>query len=81
MQVSTLFENRGWGEYLDLRGAKQQEDGEDCILRSFITCKPHQYIIKRSNQRGWDEQDMQHMWAIRNAYKVLVRKPEGRDHL
>jgi hypothetical protein len=25
-------------EYLDLRGRKWQEAGEDCIMRSFITC-------------------------------------------
>jgi hypothetical protein len=32
-----VFENRVLGEYLDLRGRKWQEDGEDCIMRSFIS--------------------------------------------
>jgi hypothetical protein len=30
-----------WGEYLDLRGRKWREAGEDCIMRSFITCTLH----------------------------------------
>jgi hypothetical protein len=27
---------------LDLRGRKWREAGEDCIMRSFVTCKLHQ---------------------------------------
>jgi hypothetical protein len=27
-----------WGEYLDRRGMKWHEVGENCIMRSFITC-------------------------------------------
>jgi hypothetical protein len=31
---------------LDLRGRKWQKAGEDCIMRSFITCRLHQIIIR-----------------------------------
>jgi hypothetical protein len=27
-----------WGEYFDRRGMRWQEAGENCIMRSFITC-------------------------------------------
>jgi hypothetical protein len=30
-----VFENRA------LRGMRRQEDGEHCIMRSFIICTPH----------------------------------------
>jgi hypothetical protein len=36
---------RGCREYLDLRGNKWQEAGEDCIMRIFITCKLHQILL------------------------------------
>jgi hypothetical protein len=32
-----VFENRVLRKYLDLRGRKWREDGEDCIMRSFLT--------------------------------------------
>jgi hypothetical protein len=30
-----------WGEYLDLRGSKWQETGENYIMVSFIICTVH----------------------------------------
>jgi hypothetical protein len=30
------------GEYLDIREGKQQEAGENCIMRSCIICTLHQ---------------------------------------
>jgi hypothetical protein len=33
-----VFETGCWGEYLDQRGMKWQEIGDNCIMRSFITC-------------------------------------------
>jgi hypothetical protein len=30
---------------LDLRGRKEQEAGEDCIMRSFMTCLLHQILL------------------------------------
>jgi len=41
-----------WWEYLDLRGKKWREDGEDCIMRSFITCTIHKILLGWSNQGG-----------------------------
>jgi hypothetical protein len=34
-----LFENRVLRRILDLRGRKWQEAREDCVMRSFITCR------------------------------------------
>jgi hypothetical protein len=33
-----VSENRALREHLDLRERNWQEAGEDCIMRSFITC-------------------------------------------
>jgi hypothetical protein len=33
------------GEYLDLRGKKRRETGEDCIMRSFITCTLQKILL------------------------------------
>jgi len=32
-------------EYMDLRNRKWGEDGEDCIMRSFITCTLYQHLF------------------------------------
>jgi len=37
---------------LDLRGRKAREAGEDCIMRSFITCTLHQ-LLGLLNQMRW----------------------------
>jgi hypothetical protein len=60
-----------WGEYMHLRGRKWRETGEDCIMRSFITCTLHQVLW------GWQEQgvcDGWHTWDMRNAYKIFCQK-------
>jgi len=33
---------------------KWQAAGEDCIMRSFITCSHHQILLGRSSRGGWD---------------------------
>jgi hypothetical protein len=39
-----VFENRVLKEYyMDIRGRKWQEAGEDCKMNSLITCTLHQY--------------------------------------
>jgi hypothetical protein len=40
-----VFENRVLREYLDIRGRKWQEAGEDYIMRSFTTCMLHQILF------------------------------------
>jgi hypothetical protein len=42
--TASVLDHRG--EYLDLRGRKWWEAGEDCIMRSFIICVPHQILLK-----------------------------------
>jgi hypothetical protein len=37
-----VFENGCGGEYVDQRDMKQQEEGDNCIVRSFIICALHQ---------------------------------------
>jgi len=32
--------------------------GEDCIMRSFISCTLQQILLRWSNQGGWDGLDM-----------------------
>jgi hypothetical protein len=34
------------GEYLYLTGRRWQETGEDYVMRSFITCTPHQILLE-----------------------------------
>jgi len=46
-----------WGEYLDIR-QERTGDGEDCMMRSFITCTLHHILL------GWPTQG-----GIRNAFK------------
>jgi hypothetical protein len=47
---------------------------------SFITCILHQIKLQWSSQGEWDGQGMQHAWGRekRNAYTILVTKPEGK---
>jgi len=44
-----------WEEYLDLKEMKKEEDGEDCVMRSFIICILHQTLFEWSNG-GWVRQ-------------------------
>jgi hypothetical protein len=37
---------------LGLSGRKWQEAGEDCIMRSFITCTLHQIQVKEDEMDG-----------------------------
>jgi hypothetical protein len=53
---------------LDLRRRKWGEAGEDCIMRSFITCTI------------W-EGNVAPMGEMKNAYDILVGKPEGKRPL
>jgi hypothetical protein len=62
-------------EYLDLRERKWQEAGEECIMRSFITCTLHQILLGWSDQGRWHATEhTAHIKEMRNAYKTLVGK-------
>jgi hypothetical protein len=40
-----VFENRVLRQHIVLRGRKWREAGEDCIMRSFITCTLQQILL------------------------------------
>jgi len=40
-----VFEDRALREYLDPRGSKWREAGEDCIMRSFIHSTLHKILL------------------------------------
>jgi hypothetical protein len=44
-------------------------------MRSFIICALHQILLGSSNQEGW-ARHVACIGVVRNAYKVLVSKPE-----
>jgi len=57
---------------LDLRGRKWLETGEDCIMRSFVTCTFHQILFGEMRWLG----QVTCMGDMRNADKILVGKPD-----
>jgi hypothetical protein len=59
-------------------GRKWQETAEDCIM-SFITSPNIIHMIK-SGRMGWVGH-VAHIGEMRNAYSVLVGKPEGKRPL
>jgi hypothetical protein len=63
---------------MDLRGKKYQEDGENYIIRRFITCILHLSIIRiiKSTKMRWMGR-MAYMVEKRNAHRLLVRRHEG----
>jgi hypothetical protein len=54
----------------------KQEAGENCTERSFITSSPNVTAVTQSTMR-WAE-CVAHKRGIRNAYEILVAKPEGK---
>jgi len=59
-------------EYLDLSGRKWQEDGEDCIMRSFIFCTHHQILLGSSNQGEWEALG-EPLWRPQHRWECNVR--------
>jgi len=59
---------------VDLRRRKWWEVGEDCIMRSFTTCTLHQMLLMIKSMRLACQ--VAHTGKMRNAYNILVRKPE-----
>jgi hypothetical protein len=66
---------------LDLR-EKWRETGEDYIMRSFVTFTLHQIMFRviKSRTMGW-ARHVADMGEMRNAYNILVGKPEGKRPL
>jgi hypothetical protein len=60
---------------------KGQEVGENCIMRSFITCTSPSIIrIIKSRRMRWAVH-LPRMGEKTNAYRILVVKPEGKRSL
>jgi hypothetical protein len=62
-----------WGEYWDLKGRKWQE-GEICVIRSFIICILQPLLLCWSDLGGWGGETCTCMGEMRNTYKILIRK-------
>lgn len=60
------------------KGRRLQQNGESCIVRSFMICIPHQVSFDWPDQEGWDEAST---GDIRNSFQVLVVRLEGRRPL
>jgi hypothetical protein len=69
-----VCENRVLRRILDVRGRKWWEDGEECIMRSSITCT---LMSRRMRCAGY----VTRLGAIRNANKILTGKPEWKRPL
>ena len=59
----------------------EQENGVNCIVRSFMICTVHPMWLGWSVQEGWDERGMWHECWRREMCWVLLRNPEGRSPL
>jgi hypothetical protein len=59
---------------LDLRGRKWREAGEDCINNLYAS--PDIITVIKSRRMRWAGH-LVSMGEMRNAYRILVGKPEG----
>ena len=60
---------------------KQQENGENCIMGSFIICSAHHTSFMLSEQRMRWVGHVACVGAGTAAYRVLLQKPEGKRPL
>jgi hypothetical protein len=67
-----------WGRYLGLGGRKWQETGENCTVGSFMMCTADQILLQWATMRWVGHVACMEM---RNTYRVLVEKPEGKRPL
>jgi hypothetical protein len=56
------------------------ETGEDCTVRRFITCTLYYTNFVNKWRRRWAGRAAS-MEKMKNAYKILVRKPESKRPL
>jgi hypothetical protein len=66
----------GAKENMDLRGRKCQETGEDCIMRSFITCVPFTKYYMGNEIKDKLGRTCSMQGEMRNMYKIFIGKPE-----
>jgi hypothetical protein len=65
----------------DNKSLKMWQAGEDCIMRSCITCMLHKILLGWPSQGGWMGWACSMRGSNGNAYKILVRKREGKRPL
>jgi hypothetical protein len=78
-----VFENRVPRRIFGPKRNEWEESGENCIMRSFITCTLcHIYIIRmiKSRRIRWAG-NTANLGKKRNAYRILVGMPEGKKPL
>jgi hypothetical protein len=77
-----VFENRVLWNDSEQKEIKWQEDGENCLMRNFINYNLHQMTIRMIQLRRmiWLVY-IARMGKIRNVYKILVEKSEGKTLL
>jgi hypothetical protein len=66
-----------WGEYLDLRGTKQQVSGENYRKRRLMISTPHPVFFGWLNREEWDGRVCSAYVREERRIRVLVGKPEG----
>jgi hypothetical protein len=66
--------------YIQMR-MKWWEAGGNYIMRSFITYTLRQIYSEWSCQGGWDSMAHSTHGAMRNSYRILVGKPDGKRPL
>jgi hypothetical protein len=79
-QIEGVERKGWWGEYLDVRGIKWQEAGENCIMRRSVILYSSPDIVMIKSRRVWWAG---HMWGhekfIQNLRsKTWRRRPLGR---
>jgi hypothetical protein len=62
-------------------GHKRQEvtgDGENCIIRIFMSFTLHETLLERSNQGGWKWLGMLHAWESEEMHITFQSKSPGK---
>jgi hypothetical protein len=77
-----VFENRALRRIFGSKRDEMTRGWENCNMRSFITCTPSPSTVRMIKWRrmrwAWHVARME---ATRNAYRILVGKPEGKRPL
>jgi hypothetical protein len=75
------FGKKCWGEYLDQRGMDWREGGKKLQNEELhnLYSSPSKIRIIKSRRMRWAGH-VARMGEKRNVYRLLVRKPEGKNH-
>jgi hypothetical protein len=74
------FGNRVLRRIFGCKGRKWQEAGEDCIMRGFVICTSLSIIREVKLRMMRLAGNVACTGENRNAYIILVKNLEGRDH-